>query len=434
MRLDQAAALKWRNAIAGGTRLLGALAIVILLTTRPAVRDFILPSALIAAALAVVAARDPIFFGGIHIFVGGDDGLTHEGMGRAVLQALLHGDIAAALRGEENIFYFVPGFRYLRALEKFIFGDTEFAYFSVLWASPLLIFAAYRRFAGTGWALLAALLFVSSLGAAFGLSLRLFTQIAGAGYSDIAGTLAFLAGLVLVASRSRVQWFHGLCGALLLGLAVWLRPNLFPPAGVIVLGTALMSAWARDLTRAAALCAGFSVVGLMALHNWVFGEVFVPFGANAAIPEVLVAPPRVYAQALLELAHLDLRGEAIARVFRHLYFALLGPMQKHGFVVLGLAEVAIVIRVAVRRQSLHWDRLLALAALAGFFIMLFYTNTPRYHLLTWLLAAIVSAVWLNDEALPWLRQTRLGQRWEEHFLVLEASRPWHWIKQRMPAR
>jgi hypothetical protein len=109
-------------------------------------------------------------------------------------------------------------------------------------------------------------------------------------------------------------------------------------------------------------------------------------------------------------------------------------MQKHGFVVLGLAEVAIVIRVAVRRQSLHWDRLLALAALAGFFIMLFYTNTPRYHLLTWLLAAIVSAVWLNDEALPWLRQTRLGQRWEEHFLVLEASRPWHWIKQRMPAR
>jgi hypothetical protein len=57
----------------------------------------------------------------------------------------------------------------------------------------------------------------------------------------------------------------------------------------------------------------------MALHNWVFGEVFVPFGANAAIPEVLVAPPRAYAQALMELAHLDLRGEAIARVFRHLY-------------------------------------------------------------------------------------------------------------------
>src|SRR4029077_8212722 len=111
------------------------------------------------------------------------------------------------------------------------------------------------------------------------------------------------------------QWFHGLCGALLLGLAVWLRPNLFPPAGGIGLGTALMAAWARVLTRAAALCAGFSVVGLMALHNWVFGEVFVPFGANAAIPEVLVAPPRVYAQALLELAHLDLRGEAIARVF-----------------------------------------------------------------------------------------------------------------------
>lgn len=434
MRLDQAATPELRNFIAGGARLVGALAIILLLATRPAMRDVILPLALIAAALAVIAVRDPVFFRGIHVFVGGDDGLTHEGMGRNILQALLRGDVAAALRGDEDIFYFVPGFRYLKALEKFMFGDTEFAYFTLLWASPLLIFAVYRRFVGSAWALFAALLFVSSLGAAFGLSLRLFTQIAGAGYSDIAGTCAFLAGLLLVASTMRVQWLYGFCGALLLGLAVWLRPNLFPPAAVVVLGAAIMSLSSRQLTRAAALCAGFSVVGLMTLHNWVFGQRFVPFGDNAAIPEVLVAPPRLYLQALSDLVHLDPRGEAAARVVRHLYFALLGPMQKHGFVILGLAEVAIVIRVAVGRRSQPWDRLLALAALAGLSILLFYANTPRYHLLTWLLAAIVSAKWLSDEGVPWLRQTRLAQRWAANDLVMGAMKQWRWIEQKALAR
>src|SRR5205823_6797344 len=121
-------------------------------------------------------------------------------------------------------------------------------------------------------------------------------------------------------------------------------------------------------------------------------------------------------------------------IFRHLYFALLGPMQKHGFVILGLAEIAIVIRVALRRQSLHWDRLLAVAALAGLSMMLFYTNTARYHLLTWLLSAIVSAKWLSDEGFPWLRRTRWAQRWEKHILVMGASRQWRWIEEKALAR
>jgi chromate transport protein ChrA len=231
-----------------------------------------------------------------------------------------------------------------------------------------------------------------------------------------------------------VSWFHSLGGALLLGLAVWLRPNMFPPAAVIVLGAIVMSVRVRDLPGAIALCVGFSVVGLMALHNWVFGQAFVPFGSNAAIPEVLVVPPHIYAQALAEFARADLHGEGLIRVIKQLHIALLGPTQTHAFVFICAAEIAIVIRVAFRRQSSHWDRLLAVAALAGFSIMLFYANTPRYHLLTWLLAAIVSAMWLNDEALPWLWRTRLLQRWDKHLLVIEALKQWHWIERKALAR
>jgi len=55
MRLDQSSALKLRSRIADGARLVGVLAIVMLLAARPKVGDFILPCALIAGALAVVA-------------------------------------------------------------------------------------------------------------------------------------------------------------------------------------------------------------------------------------------------------------------------------------------------------------------------------------------------------------------------------------------
>ena len=436
MQLRQTGLLQARHWIVDFARLGGALAILLLLAPRPVARDFLLPGALVAGALVVVAIHDPIFFGRMHIHEGGNDGVTHEGMGRTIVQALLRGDFIAALRSDEAIFYFVPGFRYLRALEKFIFGDTDFAYLSALLASPLLFFTVYRRFVGPGWALLAAICFITSLGFIFGLSLRSFVRVAASGFPDTAGTFAFLAGLILIASQTLTRWSHGLGGALLLGLAVWLRPNLFPPAAVIVIGAALMSLQARDLPRAIALCAGFSVVGLMTLHNWVFGHKLVLFGSNATIPEVLVVPPQVYLAALSDIAHLNLRSEALSRIARQLFDVLLGPMNTHAFAPVCAAEIAIVIRVALRRQSAQWERLLAVATLAGLSIMLFYVNTPRYHSLTWLLTAIVSAVWLRDEGFPWLRANRpdLVKRWDAHPLIVAATKRWHWIERNALAR
>ena len=47
----------------------------------------------------------------------------------------------------------------------------------------------------------------------------------------------------------------------------------------------------RQWMRAAGLCLGFAPVLSMALHNWIYGHVFVPLSANAAHPDVLVMPP-----------------------------------------------------------------------------------------------------------------------------------------------
>ena len=53
------------------------------------------------------------------------------------------------------------------------------------------------------------------------------------------------------------------------------------------------------------MCIGFLPVFSMALHNWVFGHVFVLFSANSHDTNLLVMPPSAYAAALREPVHAE---------------------------------------------------------------------------------------------------------------------------------
>ena len=138
------AILLWR-ALASGLTLAGAIGIVVLLV-RIAPRRLALPVTLMALTLLLVLFIDAQFIGGFRPLDSGDDGLTYEGFARRIVRHLLSGDFAAALKGEENVYYFSPGLRYFRVLERFLFGDTFLGYLSMILAFPLLVFALFRRF------------------------------------------------------------------------------------------------------------------------------------------------------------------------------------------------------------------------------------------------------------------------------------------------
>jgi hypothetical protein len=57
-----------------------------------------------------------------------------------------------------------------------------------------------------------------------------------------------------------------------------------------------------------------------------------------------------------------------------------------------------------------WLRLIALATLLEHGTGVCYANWDRYHLVTWLLTALVAIVWLREEGLPWLRDRKSGIR------------------------
>jgi len=139
-----------------GFAIVGALAgFFLLIVIR--LRCAILPFGLLALAAAGITLQDSTFFAGFAPQGAGGDGLYYEAIGRGITEALLHGRYAEALRGGLPVFYANPGMSYLRAAERFIVGDTNLGYTTLLLILPLLTYEIWRRFLPQTWAVAAAL-------------------------------------------------------------------------------------------------------------------------------------------------------------------------------------------------------------------------------------------------------------------------------------
>ena len=185
--------------------------------------------------------------------------------------------------------------------------------------------------------------------------------------------------------------------ALLFALAIFMKPIIVPAVAILLGGAGLYTLYSRQWPRLAGLCIGFVPVLSMALHNWVYGHVFVPLSANATNSIVLVMPPSAYAAALRELVTLHFSGGYLTRALLQIPNWLSGPAESYATVPLNAAGVVILIYVVVRGRGFDpWLRLIGAAALAQHTVALFYVATARYHYLAWFLTALVVVVWLHE--------------------------------------
>jgi hypothetical protein len=412
-----------RRAFAWGLTFAGVIGVVVLLV-RTAPRRAALPAVLIVLTLALIVFIDAQFIGGFRPLDSGDDGLTYEGYARRMVRHLLSGDFAAAWRGEEYVYFFAPGMRYVRVLEQFLFGDTFLGYLSMILAFPLIVHALFARFLTPRWALAIVLLFVATpLGALFGSSLSYYVVWASRGFADpLAFILLFAAIVLVVPPRSgeppgvpRV-----FAAGLLFAVATFCRPNLLLASGVMVAGAGMMWLRQRQPVRAAALAAGFCTLAVSPLHNYVFANVLVPFTTSVNLPQTLVMPPLDYARALGELLRLDFTGEHVRRAVVQLGHWLSGPQDWLATVPLHAFGVATLLRVGPFGPRFDpWLRLIAFATLIQHGIGICYINFVRYNLGTWLLTLLVAAAWLQGEGLVVLekRMPRTSETWRRNALV-----------------
>ena len=371
----------------------GVLGLVALLLPLE-IRRLALPALWLALGLAgVILVAEPAFLAGFRGFAGGDDGLTHEGLGRLIARALMASDWSGALAGGEPVFYFMPGLRFVRAVENIVFGDTNYLYLAVLVAWPALVFVAARTILPVAWAVAAALLLNLPLGSHVDGSFVEMLKPALQGYPDPMGAAALLASYaVLVAGPAdTLRARRMLGGALLAALAVALRPNLLL-AVIVMMATVALPVWRnRGAAGLAAMIGGLAPLLLIPLHNWVFGHQLVLFTSSVDTAFTLPTPPATYARAIAALLQGDFESTDIARVGAQLadWLAGSGSGRRH----VGLNAILLVPLAAAFAAGPTRLRLLARMALAQHAALLFFHPFYRYAALAWLMT------WLVDVAL-----------------------------------
>src|SRR5262249_42164581 len=205
-------------------------------------------------------------------------------------------------------------------------------------------------------------------------------------------------------SSSRNRFACAFAAGLLFAVALFVRPNIAPAAGILLLGAGIAALAQGQFLRVAGLVLGFAAELGIALRNWVYGGALVLFTTSAAHPVLLVMPPSAYLAALAELAHLDFAGEHVTRALHQIGGWLAGPSESLAMIPLNAAAVVILIRVMLLKMTNPWLRLTAFATLVQHAVALFYASSGRYYYLTWLLTLLVTAAWVHGEGLELFRR------------------------------
>ncbi|MEA1938856.1 MAG: hypothetical protein U9N14_07180 [Pseudomonadota bacterium] len=346
------------------------------------------------AAAAVIWWIRPYFWDTMPIFQGGNDGLTHSGYGNVIAENLFRGDWRGALQGFESVYFFMPGLRYLRAVERLLFGEMPYLYLMAVMLLPWAIYVLLRQVVAPLLAVCLLVMFLIGPLSETGLSYRVFVIGAHAGFGMSMASLMFVIGLLALFAHTHItdsRFLAGL-GSLSLAIACWLRPNVLPAAGILVLLAAWPCLKQRDWLRFGAIVAGFSVTGGMLLHNLAFGHQFVLFTSAADSSANLGLSPHDY------LAALSGDASALTHIGRH--FA-----KWEISIVSLILMVSLLPALFVSKARNPMLRPMALAALLMLVVFLFYMPRSRYLIMPGLFS------WMVLAGLVQMLYTHVSQRW-----------------------
>ncbi len=233
----------------------------------------------------------------------GDDWLTYESLGRAVLEE--------GLRGGEAVFYYQPLVRYVRACERLLFGDgellivtTAFALLAMAVIVALLGFArgcprAGRIACGLAGACMFGLV-LSPIGASF--------LLLGASEPPTWSLVPAGAALLLAA---RSQPSNRVVGAALLATSVLARTNQLP--GTLAILAAGLLVERRTRVRAGMLVVAVLLLLLPLVHNAYYGGRTVPFTSSSDVQENRI----IHLEQVLTVTHDAGVRATLLRQLRH---------------------------------------------------------------------------------------------------------------------
>jgi hypothetical protein len=346
---------------------------------------------------------------------GGDDGLFYESVGREMAMLAGRGEIVEAMKGAEPIYWFTPGTRYFRMIEKLVFGETNLLYGVLIAAIPVALFLLCRQLLNARKAWVITAVFV--LMPVGNLSFLQYIANGRLGYSEALGCGLFLAGLALLihtqppwGGTSRSLWLALAAGATLAASMI-VRPNF----ALSVAWCGAASAWSSgrrgDGWAIVPLGCGLALALWMPFHNWFYGGEFHLIARTEGLWLALGIGD--YAVAVRDVITGQTDSATAIRISQQLTSWLGGPafadrrwLMPLAWAVHALKLLALVVSMWVAARWVSGRSavrarvgVMAVAALLAHVPMLFIWETPsRYAMLAWDLCLLVLVVHAWNDA------------------------------------
>lgn len=376
--------LRWVSSL--GTIFLIFCLIYVLLESKDKLKFYLYFSSISIQFFLLIFTK-PVFFKGLFPLISGWDGLTYYSYGREILRNFWVGNFYEAIKSPESIFYFMPGLRYIRALELSIFGDTYYGYTLFWMFTPILMFKFLKYFFSKHQPIILLMIFfipINFLTRYLGFSDYFYLNQTLFGHGETLSYLCFSTGILLIFQgmdqKKQTFWGH-----FLFFIAIACRPNLILAAlflmGIYTLWILKHDGYIQAAKKLICSWLGALPTLLIPFHNYYFGGKLVLLTNAAEIKENLPTPPSMYFGALMSLFSLDIKNPAFGKIWRQLCewnpyairLPLIGLVIYYAFKLPLFSRIGTIARMAL---ILH--------------IQLFFFNTNiRYAYISWFLTFIV---------------------------------------------
>ncbi len=228
------------------------------------------------SSFILIALKDINQILGLRYFRGGGDGLLHSSMSFGIVEDIFNNNLYSALRGGEEIFYFMPGLRYFGAFCNILFGDTNFGYILFATLLPLFLFILLKNLTNKKISiyLFGSFIFFPVLeNIGFG-----YFNYIGQVTRNHAETFSITLIIIVIALLSsknfnnKNNYLSLFIIVSLLSFATLARPNFFPTTIILVMYLSLLSLIKKNYFDLFFIFLGFSFSFTALFHNIYYGQ------------------------------------------------------------------------------------------------------------------------------------------------------------------
>ncbi len=340
------------------------------------------------------------------LFEGGNDGLLYVHFAHLIAENISKGNYLDALQGGENIFDLMPFYRYVWIINYLLFEEAPWIFLLTLNMLPLVIFYILKNLLNNRWAYVCMFCwFILPLFEAFGFFHFYYVKLTLRGFAEPLAYLSFFSAIailikVLKSNKHLLNSSFLFWIGFLLSMTIGLRANILPACLIMILYILYEGILNRKMFGIIYLAMGLSITLSIPLHNYYYGNAFVPLTIAAYKDWNLGASPSDYFNLFISILNLNFDTIIWQKIVGHIN----GEIKLYEFWY--HFSIFASIFCIFKRNVTSIIRFISFAGLSLISLLFFYHVGGRYSYLAWTLALISLFYFIKNFLLPGIMDFR----------------------------